>query len=389
VKHSLTLSILSDLHLRANEATDGPNYSRCDEKLDALRSMVAHAVADHHDMLILAGDIFDSREPPEWLMAGFIGSLEECFKHGIHVYIIVGNHETNGTSHCYMTLKTLERFSLHPGNSWPLHIVDEPKTLLREPDVLIHMVPYMKSEETIATVTNWWHHSLEESKDRTKILVGHCSVDGAELSGGNAYHIPTVLRKHHFSGYDLVLLGHIHQRQLYPGEDLSWGYMGSPLHQDFGEVQDAFPKGYYELCITNSEYDGNDFSLDTIPVESTPLIQVELEEGDTLTKEVRTQMSGTICKLMLSGSETWLKSEEVAEIKRKCRAAVKKGKVVKVVVSTRCTDRELVQAEEEVEEQGIKLDDSLQRLCKEKDKEAFLPDGRTYLEEANNALAKA
>lgn len=381
-------TILADLHLRSTEPYDGADYSRLDEKLNCLRAAVRHALDNHHDMLILAGDIFDSREPPEWLRAKFIKELLPCFGHevkNVQVYILVGNHETNGKTHCYESLQVLEH--AHWGDL-PLHIVSKPKTLWRGPnqEIGIHLVPYGKSAETIEAVTKWEGHDLPESSQKLKILIGHFQVDGAELSGGNAFQIPTILRPHHFTGYDLTILGHVHQRQIHNTGETCWSYVGSPLPQDFGERNDAWPKGFYSLDLTYDEETEEFHSVyDLVPFESTSFVQVEVTEELTNWEAINDRMKGVIAKVVFVGSEEFLKGEDVQGWRKFCRQLDKEGHAAKVLCETRCTDRQIIQ---EVEEPDTKLDDSMERLCKEKNRELFLPDGIRFVEEAHNAIAR-
>ena len=387
----LSLTILADLHLRSNEPYDGVGYSRLDEKLNCLKAAVDHAVKNNHRMLILAGDIFDSREPPEWLRAKFLKELAPCFGHdvkNVQVSILVGNHETNGETHCYESLQTLQSI---PGLSetLPLHIISKPMSIVYH-RVQFNLVPYLKSAEAIDAVTKWTGH--DATGDKLKILIGHFQVDGAELSGGNAFQIPTILRPHHFSGYDLTILGHVHQRQIHSNDDITWSYIGSPLPQDFGERDDTWPKGFYSLEISEVAEGPLDTDrcklkpdLQLIPFESTPFIQLEITEEEGFDDDHCSYLEGVIAKVVFVGSEEFLKGKDVQEWRKHCRQLDREGYAAKIICETRCTDRQITQ---EIEEPDVKLDDSMKRLCKERNRELFLPDGIRFVEEAHNEIAR-
>lgn len=376
------MSVISDLHLRAHESYDSRGYSRCAEKLQVLRTVVQHAVDNQHDMIILAGDIFDSQDPPDWLRANFLECLTPCFQRGIEVFIIIGNHETNGETHCYSSLQTLGAMLLQ---GWLLHVISQPRTIHQEPQILINMVPYMKIEPTLDAVTNWKGHN--QSAEHIKILIGHFQVDGAELSGGNAYQIPTILRPHHFSGYDHTLLGHVHQRQIHSSGETDWCYVGSPLSQDFGERDDVQPKGFYDLQIIEDEHTrALSTYLQLVPLKSTPFVQIEVgEETDGFSDRIQEKSKDAVAKVIIVGSQDFLKSEKAQQVRRAAKHFEKEGHAKKIIINTRCTDRQIIDAPEE---ESVHLDDSMERLCKEKGKEPFLPEGQRFMEEAHNALAR-
>ena len=385
----IKLSIMADLHLRATEPYDGKNSSRLDEKLGALGAMVNNAITDNHEMIILAGDTFDSQDPPEWLRAKFIDALDPCFCQDLRVYILVGNHETNGQKTAFDSLVSLQN-ALHGSRDWPLRIITEP-TIVKYDKVIFNLVPYCKPEAAIEAVT-----SCPDVDNKSKILVGHFDVDGAQASGGNSFKIPTILRRHHFDGYVMSFLGHIHQRQVHLTADRLgfWTYVGSPVYQDFGERDDTSPKGYYEVTVD----DDGDVEYTDIPIVSTEFTQVEateetlssIKENGTTSpvQELRRALKGKICKVVFIGTEDFLKSSLVQKYRLRFRKLEQDGYAVKVICDTRCTDRQIINQEESAPE-AEGLDVSMEFLCKERDAEAFLAEGRTYLEAAHNAVAKS
>jgi len=381
---TLQFTVLADLHLRATEPYDTGSFSRVKEKLQILRDAVSRALLQPQKLLFLAGDIFDARESPAWLRAAFLKELTPCFTQELEVYLLVGNHETNSQVNTFADLQMLDR--MHDGE-WPIHIITEP-TSLSFGGVLFHLVPYGKADAVISAVTEWAY--LKESTQ--KVLIGHFDVDGAEQSGGNAFQIPTKLRQHHFEGYDLVILGHIHQRQIHIGAHSTWTYVGSPLCQDFGERADASPKGFYEVAYhpeARNHVQAPGWEFQTVPTKSTPLVQVEVHEGTEGAEwgvKLPEHLQGNICKVIFIGSAGFLSGPEVQSWKKLCRALEKDGTAVRIFTELRCTDRELTQVEETPE---VRLDDSMERLCTEKDQKDLLPDGKRFMEEAHNALAQS
>lgn len=60
---------------------------------DAWDRLVAHAIAEHVDFVVLAGDIFDSTEPDQYCKQRFRTGLQTLCDNNINVYMSHGNHD--------------------------------------------------------------------------------------------------------------------------------------------------------------------------------------------------------------------------------------------------------------------------------------------------------
>jgi DNA repair exonuclease SbcCD nuclease subunit len=362
---ALKFTFIADLHLKAQEPLSTSSYDRTEEKLRVLRQAAEYAVEKDHDFLVLGGDIFDNREPPDRLRAKML----EAINVGIQVIIMVGNHETNLKNHAYESIQALTY-----DDSWWVKVVDGPINLVYpDSSTLIRIVPYMDLERVTEAVLN------PPAGSEVKILLGHWDLDGAISSGQSEYKIPTLLRQHHLEQYNFTFLGHIHNRQEHLG-DVNWMYVGSPVYNTFGEVDDTKPKGFLSVELSNEL----ELSYDIIPAKTTGLDSLFIEEGD-LDVDVLA-LRGEIIKVIFRGSKSFVQGKEVQEIRSKIKA-MEGNDLVKVIFESRLTDLEIQEAGED-EDVDSDLTVSLERLCTEKNKEKLLPDGIKLVEEAQNEIGQ-
>ena len=373
-------SVLADLHLRSNEPYDGRIKKRLGEKLNVLQQFFTHAVDDHQDIVFLAGDIFDSREPPDWLRAEFLKVVMLATSNKLQVYILVGNHETNGVTSVYDAIDVIAEQHV------PLLRIIKKPFKINAQGVNINMVPFCKPEEATAAV-------LDVNPDnKVNILIAHFDVDQALPSGGSAFKISTILRTHHFQDYDAAILGHIHQRQTHKiptgRSGAIWTYVGSPLCQNFGERADQAPKSFYSVTC-----DGDELSIETIALaDTTEFIQIDITEQTTaIETAIKEASKDRICKIVFSGSESFLRSTTIKSWQELARDLEKTGHAVKIITEIICTDREILAADdaEDPIPESANQDDQLKRLCTEKNRDDLLDEGRRYLEEANSEIASA
>lgn len=253
----MLIAHIADAHMASGktgklDAELGLDQTLCD-RYRAFRWCVADAAEQGADLILVAGDIFDSPTPTptEWDLA-----CEALTKRGPNrpVLVLAGNHESPKASHETNPLRMVRgRVSAD---------VTEPG-IHTYGDLQIVCCPWPNEKQLLAARLDLGALSVEAAireammdvlrglaADRKpavpSVLLGHFSVDLAEAGSEsrlmalgaswslNAYDVAGL-------GFDLVLLGHIHKPQQVGGLPI-W-YAGSPCEMDFGERNDR--SGYY------------------------------------------------------------------------------------------------------------------------------------------------
>jgi exonuclease SbcD len=218
--------------------------------LDALRGVLEALVTqvrDHAvDVVIVAGDVFDSATPAAACYTLLTDTLVALREAGAHVVVTSGNHDAPARLGFQARLL---RDGIHVltdplGLATPVTIDDEhgPVQLygipFLEPTMVRHLwdcVPLRTQAETLAHAMQLIRDDLESRGGRS-IVISHCFAAGVEptphlerdIQQGGIDVVPLTV----FDGVDYVALGHIHGRQSL-SERVR--YAGAPLHYSFGE----------------------------------------------------------------------------------------------------------------------------------------------------------
>ena len=241
------------------------------------------------EILLIAGDIFDKRNPDFESQEIILEFLTEINSFGMHTLLIAGNHDSYDFMRIYKNLRRLAN----------IHVFDRPKRDIREAifeykDVRIACLPY--PDERVLT-------GLEENKERNyvesiarymkalakevegaeyKILMAHLMLDKAQIAGSELYS--SLLPKYAIRAdsipetFDYVALGHIHKHQRIEEAVPKVYYSGSPYQIDFSEKN---PKKFANLLSLENGI------VKVKPIELTlkrKLVEVELKDGDHIEK---------------------------------------------------------------------------------------------------------
>ena len=241
------------------------------------------------EILLIAGDIFDKRNPDFESQEIILEFLTEINSFGMHTLLIAGNHDSYDFMRIYKNLRKLAN----------IHVFDRPKRDIMEAifeykDVRIACLPY--PDERVLT-------GLEENKERNyvesiarymkalakevegaeyKILMAHLMLDKAQIAGSELYS--SLLPKYAVRAdsipetFDYVALGHIHKHQRIEEAVPKVYYSGSPYQIDFSEKN---PKKFANLLSLENGI------VKVKPIELTlkrKLVEVELKDGDHIEK---------------------------------------------------------------------------------------------------------
>lgn len=207
----------ADIHIRGQ--------ARHDEYRELLDAFIDDVVTQRPDVLLIAGDTFHSKISgltPEYidLFSRFIKKLSVALP---LTYITLGNHDGNlsnttrldSVSPIVSAVGAKNVVCCRASGEYPL------------PGGAV-LVVY-----SLFDVPGW--ETLAPIPGRINVATYHGSITGAvsdtgwSIDGGEM-----VLDR--FSGYDLLLLGDIHKRQVFERSGVPWGaYPGSLIQQNFGE----------------------------------------------------------------------------------------------------------------------------------------------------------
>lgn len=231
--------------------------SREDEHIAAFTEM-AEMVDEHDvDVVLVAGDLFDTASPSAASEAIVYRALLDFASTGATVAVISGNHDNANRLRAIAPMAELGR----------VHVVTSPdeanqtgvlRIEVAHDSVLeIGMLPFVSQRGIVKTAELMDNDAAKNAevyadrlaqlikqisgsftKDAVKVLMAHSFVKGGEEGGGERLaHLVNeyAIAKNAFpKSIDYVALGHLHKNQQV-GSAPEMHYCGSPLQLDFGE----------------------------------------------------------------------------------------------------------------------------------------------------------
>jgi exonuclease SbcD len=234
---------------------------RSDEHRMVLAEIAGIAARESVDVVVVAGDLFDSAAPAPEAEHIVYEALLALARTGAHVAVIGGNHDNPRRLHAVAPLLELGR----------VHVVAEP----RRPDdggvlelglrggveLRLALLPFVSKRGIVRAEVLMDRPAFELAQlyadrlrrlldaittpfhtDTVNVLAAHAFVLGGEAGGGERpahlveeYAVPGAAFPA-AAGY--VALGHLHRAQRIPGSG-RLHYCGSPLQLDFGETAQA------------------------------------------------------------------------------------------------------------------------------------------------------
>ena len=221
------------------------------------------------DVLIVAGDIFDTGTPPNYALQLYYNFLRRISEtHCRQAVIIGGNHDSVSTLHAPKEL--LKFFRIHVIGGMSSNMDDEIIVIQKpdgSPEGIICAVPFLrdrdirqsmpgesyedKSRALLDGVKSHYHHmktrALALRENATKsgrivplIATGHLFTAGGQTSDGvRDIYVGSLGQVHASSfpaAFDYVALGHLHKPQTVGGYE-HIRYSGSPIALSFSEAE--------------------------------------------------------------------------------------------------------------------------------------------------------
>lgn len=340
------------------------------EEFEALLGWLAETIRQHAiDVLLVAGDVFDSSTPSNRAQELYYRFLCRVAASSCrHVVVIAGNHDS--PSFLDATRDLLRALDIHVVGSASADPEDEVLVLRNaqdNPELIVCAVPYLRDRdireagagESVETkeqklVEGIRAHyaavaALAEHKRRSlgadipMVAMGHLftaggqSVDGdgvRELYVGALAQVPSGIFSEHFA---YVALGHLHVPQRVNGSEII-RYSGSPLPMAFGEARQRKSLCLVECCSAAA-------SVQLIDV---PLFQkLERIQGDW------EHIQSRLLELSAGASRAWLEivydgAELVGDLRERLETAIAGSQMTILrIKNKRIIDRVLEQSHEE------------------------------------------
>lgn len=239
--------------------------------------LLRYLVAEKVNYLVVAGDIFDSANPPQAALAQYYQFLFQVVQQTeCRVVIVGGNHDSGSVLDAPKHL--LESLKIHVVGSMPS---DTAQCVLEFPEFTLCALPFLRerdvrqgssgqqydeiAEEIRQGIQRRYQEALEcarklpDSKKKPVMATAHLTAIGCSLSGSERdIHIGNLgaVSGGCFQGFDYVALGHIHRPQRL-GSSENFRYSGSPLPMNFDETQ-------YAKQIVQIEIEGLELKIRTV-----------------------------------------------------------------------------------------------------------------------------
>jgi len=273
--------------------------SRAEEHRAVLHEIAEVARDEKVDIVLVAGDLFDSASPTaesEEIVYEALLALAEVSE---WVVVIAGNHDNPGRLNAVGPLMHLTNIRMVPRLARP----EDGGVLVlqtKQGGARIALLPFLSQRRIVKATDLMMQDAFEHvgsyaercrriievlCRDETTpqtvdIFLGHAMVHGGIMGGGERqahtvfeYSIPTTAFP---SSLHYVALGHLHRAQKLPAACPTW-YAGSPLQLDFGETKD----------------DKSVNIVDAVPDQPAKVEQVPLHSGRRLV-HVKTTLSKLI-----------------------------------------------------------------------------------------------
>lgn len=233
---------------------------RIDEQLAVLAEIVEITRAERPDLVLVAGDLFDTAAPTPDATKIVTRALSALRSGGADVVAIAGNHDNGAALDALRPWADAAGITLRGTVRSPADHLVSGVTAGGEAWRLVAL-PFLSQryavraaemfELTAAEATQTYADHLARllatlcagfAPDAVNLVTAHVTVVGAATGGGErdahtiqAYAVPATVFP---AGAHYVALGHLHRRQSVPGP-CPVHYSGAPLAVDFGEEENS------------------------------------------------------------------------------------------------------------------------------------------------------
>ncbi|RLI59088.1 MAG: exonuclease SbcCD subunit D [Candidatus Asgardarchaeum californiense] len=249
---------------------------REEDTYDAFKQFVDYAIDSKPDLIIHAGDLFDSVRPTNRAITFAIQQILRLSRHAIPIVIIAGNHEhpkLKETGHILSIFNHIEHV-------YPIYNAKY-ETISFKDKIVVHAVPQCSTKEEFSKNLN--KIKIDSSADYN-ILTTHGSVKSIKEFSMNEFDelaIPISFLK---SDFDYIALGHYHKYTKILDNAFYSGSLECFTFADAGEQ-----KGFVEIDLNGKN------KHNFIPIKNRPMIDVRpIKCSDLSIHEIMKKIKETI-----------------------------------------------------------------------------------------------
>ena len=220
------------------------------DKIVAVNSICEYAETQGVDLIAIAGDLFDHSNPDDISKQAAVEAIERL-SDVAPVFIVKGNHDGGKGSEVSTALSSFGKKMRNYG----VFVSEYPEVvpvLIKNHKVNVFSLPFprksiiaqqikgMSPDELSTAISRKMEDILsgfgaQREVDAINVLIGHFSVTGGKYSKDQ--FVPPfdiAIREEYLDGFDVVMLGHLHEPQKY--------YSGTVARGGFGE--ESMPVGF-------------------------------------------------------------------------------------------------------------------------------------------------
>jgi len=255
---------------------DGINQRELDAYA-AFKQFVDYAVKNKPDLIVHAGDLFDSVRPNNRAITFAIKQVLRVSEAGIPFVIIAGNHEQpklKETGHIFSIFDHIR--NIFPVYNEKYEILDFE---IGNEKISIHTIPQYTSKNDYNSDLK--KIKLTKSSDYN-ILIAHGSVTGIKAFSMNEFNELIIPTKSLDKEFDYIALGHFHS---YTKISKKAFYSGSTEKYTFTEAPDK--KGFIQLELKNGNLKTKFVELENRPMIDTKPIKCSNLKLDEVMKTIK------------------------------------------------------------------------------------------------------
>jgi exonuclease SbcD len=246
----LRLLHTADVHLGARHADLGEEASAQRERqFAAFQASIDLAIAEKVDLVLIAGDLFDSNTQPRRSVERVAAELKRLVAAKIRTVIIPGTHDIYDRSSVYRAYDLAQMAGTTADDDFITVLTpDRPDVVLSACDVVVHGRVYATKRAPLSPL----HELRVQGDDRATWQVG--LVHGAIAISGKTDADDVVITRDEIgaTGLDYLALGHWHSGQQGTSGGVTYAYSGAP--EPIALDQDRAGK---VLLVTLEEVSGN------------------------------------------------------------------------------------------------------------------------------------
>jgi DNA repair exonuclease SbcCD nuclease subunit len=224
--HMLRLLHTADVHLGARHANLGEQAAAQRERqFAAFRRSVDLALAERVDLVLIAGDLFDSNTQPRRSVERVAAELRRLAQAAIRTVIIPGTHDCFDRSSIYRAYDLAALAGVPPvGDMLVVLTPDRPDVVLTTLDAVVYGRVFETKRAPVSPLHGFDARGEARATWRIGMIHGALSIRGrtdADEVVIDAEEIAT-------SGLDYLALGHWHSTLTARAGDVQYAYSGAP-----------------------------------------------------------------------------------------------------------------------------------------------------------------